>query len=91
MVHISLKKKKEKSLDKHKQLKYQSLIESIINSSIGILITYVTQLIFFPMFGIYVSHGTNVGITCILFTTSFIRSYIIRRFFTKYKLKYSNK
>lgn len=63
------------------QSKKHSKLESLANSVIGLLVSYITQLMIFPLFGIHVSHGTNGVITLIFFLISFTRSYLVRRWF----------
>lgn len=65
------------------QSKKHSKLESLANSVIGLLVSYITQLMIFPLFGIHVSHDTNGVITLIFFLISFIRSYLVRRWFEK--------
>lgn len=66
-----------------KQSKKYSVFESIVNTIIGLVTSYVVQLIVFPLYGIKISHNTNLQITLIFFIISFTRSYIIRRVFNK--------
>jgi len=66
-----------------KQSKKHSVFESIVNTIIGLVSSYVVQLIVFPLYGIKISHSTNLQITLIFFIISFTRSYLIRRAFNK--------
>lgn len=66
-----------------KQSKKYSVFESIVNTIIGLVTSYVIQLVVFPLYGIKISHSTNLQITLIFFIISFTRSYIIRRVFNK--------
>lgn len=66
-----------------KQSKKHSVFESIINTIIGLVSSYVVQLIVFPLYGIKISHSTNLQITLIFFIISFTRSYLVRRAFNK--------
>ena len=66
-----------------KQSKKHSVFESIVNTIIGLVSSYVVQLIVFPLYGIKISHSTNIQITLIFFIISFTRSYLIRRAFNK--------
>lgn len=65
------------------QSKKHSTLEGFTNAVIGIMVSYVTQLLVFPLFGIHVSHETNGAITLIFFLISFTRSYLVRRWFNK--------
>ena len=68
-----------------KQSKKLSVIESIANTLIGLAVSYIVQLLVFPLYGIKISHSTNIQITLIFFVISFVRSYLLRRFFNKLK------
>ena len=66
-----------------KQSKRLSIIEAVANTSIGLIVSYLVQLLIFPYFGLNVSHSTNIKITLIFFVVSFLRGYILRRVFNK--------
>ncbi len=66
-----------------RQSKKLSVIESIINTFIGLFTSYIVQLIVFPLYGIHISHTTNIQITLLFFVISFARSYLVRRFFNR--------
>lgn len=68
-----------------KQSKKLSVLESITNTAIGLISSYMIQLTVFPWFNIHMSHATNIKITLIFFVASFFRSYLIRRFFNTIK------
>ena len=68
-----------------KQSKKLSAIESIANTLIGLVVSYIVQLLVFPLYDIEISHSTNIQITLIFFVISFVRSYLLRRFFNKLK------
>lgn len=65
------------------QSKKMSLIESIINTVVGLVTSFYVQYLLFPFFGIHVSTGTNLKITSLFFVISFTRSYVTRRIFNK--------
>lgn len=66
-----------------KQSKKHSIFESIANTVIGLVSSYLVQLMVFPLYGIKISHSTNIQITLIFFIISFTRSYVVRRAFNK--------
>jgi len=67
------------------QSKISSLIESVVSVAIGFVVGVLSQLLIFPLFGIYVTFASNVYI-CIWFTSiGLIRTYMLRRWFN-YKL-----
>jgi len=67
------------------QTKRMSIIESVSNTLIGLLTSFIIQLIIYPTLDIKVSIGQNVIITFVFFIASIVRGYLVRRFFTKIK------
>jgi hypothetical protein len=65
------------------QPKKYSILESIINTSMGYLLGVLTQIIIFPLYGLTVSLNNMMSITAIFTMVSFLRSYILRRLFNK--------
>jgi len=66
-----------------KQTKKQSLIESIVQTVIGLGTSFVIQLILYPIMNIPVSLSQNMIITAVFFAASIIRGYFVRRIFNK--------
>lgn len=66
-----------------KQSKKHSAIESITNVIIGLITSFLIQLVLYPLLDIPVNFSQNVIITLVFFVSSFIRGYLIRRFFNK--------
>ena len=67
------------------QSKKLSVIESITNIIIGLVTSFLIQLIIYPLLNIKVSINQNILITAVFFIVSFIRGYLIRRLFNKIK------
>ena len=65
------------------QTKKQSLKESITNISIGYFISLISQLIIFPILNIQVEITDNLLISAYFTVISFVRSYVIRRYFNR--------
>jgi hypothetical protein len=65
------------------QTKKKSLIESVSNTSIGLITSFLIQITLYPALGIPVTLSQNIFITFVFFMASIIRSYIVRRFFNK--------
>lgn len=63
------------------QRKIVSLIEVCLSIAIGFAVALCTQLLVFPLFGIYVDIGAHVSITILFTTVSVVRSYFVRRLF----------
>ena len=67
------------------QSKQKSLIESITQTVVGLVVSFVIQLVIYPMLNISVSFNQNLIITAVFFVASIIRGYVIRRIFTNKK------
>lgn len=63
------------------QTRLESLLESIVNIFIGYGVALISQIIVFPMFGIFVPLSTNLWIGAWFTAISLVRSYVIRRWF----------
>lgn len=66
-----------------KQSKTQSIIESIINISIGYVVSLVSQLVIFPVFDIHIKFIDNIYISLWFTAISLTRLYLVRRFFSR--------
>jgi hypothetical protein len=66
-----------------KQSKKHSIYESITNVVVGLVMSFIIQLILYPLLNIEVSLNQNIFITFVFFIASFIRGYVIRRIFNK--------
>ena len=71
------------------QSKLESLSEAIINTFIGFVIAFISQLIIFPIVGIDVTLGQNFILTVLFTLVSIIRNYVIRRYFNKKNLNHN--
>lgn len=66
------------------QLKRHSLLESIINVSVGYGVALVSQIVIFPLYGMEVPLSANIQIGVWFTVISIIRSYLLRRCFNKW-------
>ncbi len=66
------------------QLKRHSLLESIVNVAVGYVVALLSQIIIFPVFGLQVSLQDNILIGLFFTAVSIVRSYILRRIFTRF-------
>lgn len=66
-----------------KQSKQKSLIESIIQTIIGLGTSILIQVILYPLMGIPVTFQQNLIITLVFFIVSIVRGYFVRRIFNK--------
>ncbi len=65
------------------QTKKQSLIESLLNVTIGFCITMISLHFIFPLLGIENHSGKNLVVTIYLTLLSILRNYVLRRYFNK--------
>ncbi len=60
-----------------------SLLEAVISTVIGMVVTFFAQVIFFPIFGIEATI-IDIGWVTIIFTVlSILKNFVIRRWFHK--------
>lgn len=65
------------------QTRKHSLFESIVNVLIGYGVAVGSQILIFPMFGMYVPISDNLLIGLWFTAISIVRSYMVRRVFNK--------
>ena len=63
------------------QSRWMSLIEAVTNIAVGYGVAVLTQALVFPLFGLSVSLGENIGIGAVFTVVSLIRSFALRRAF----------
>ena len=66
------------------QSKIDSLIEALLSTFIGFVVSFTANLILMPMLGIPVSLSQNFILTVAFTFVSVARSYLVRRFANKY-------
>ena len=69
------------------QTKIKSLTESVINTVVGITMSFIIQIIIYPILDIEVDLNQNVIITITFTIVSIFRSYVIRRLFNRQSIK----
>lgn len=69
------------------QSKKQSFIEACTNTAVGFGISLLSIFIILPLLGIHSTPGKNVTITLYFTGISIARSYVLRRFFNRSKVK----
>jgi len=67
------------------QSKRMSFIESLTNVFVGYVFAVASQLIIFPLFGIYLPLADNLIMGLYFTVLSIIRSYALRRVFNRIK------
>ena len=65
------------------QTKRQSLIESASGTIIGLVFSFIIQVIMYPILEIPVSINQSLLLTSIFFIASIVRGYFVRRLFNK--------
>ena len=63
------------------QSRSTSLLEAVLNVSIGYVLALITQWIAYPLFGIQMPLTTDLAIAAIFTLVSLARSYLLRRAF----------
>lgn len=58
-----------------------SLLEAFINVAIGYGVAVASQIVIFPLFGVYISIAENMAIGGFFTVVSIVRSYALRRLF----------
>jgi hypothetical protein len=58
-----------------------SLLEAVTNIAVGYGVAVLTQVLVFPLFGLRVSLGENLGIGAVFTVVSLVRSFALRRIF----------
>ena len=64
-----------------KQTRRKSLIETVVQTVIGLGTSILLQVILYPVMGIPVTIQQNLIITLVFFLVSIVRGYIVRRIF----------
>ena len=67
------------------QTKKQSVIESLTNILVGLITSFLIQIVIYPIMDILVTFNQNIIITIVFFIASFIMGYLIRRYFNSKK------
>ena len=64
-----------------KQSRTMSLVESLVNVTVGYGIAVITQILVFPLFGLSTTLAENMALGAIFTVVSIARSYCLRRAF----------
>ena len=65
------------------QSRRMSLIEAATNVAVGYALAVATQIVVFPWFGLHPSFGENLALGGVFGGISLLRSYALRRLFTR--------
>ena len=66
------------------QTKLDSLVEALLSTFIGFVVSFIANLVLMPMLGIPVSLSQNFMLTVAFTFVSVARSYLVRRWANKY-------
>ncbi len=69
------------------QTRLMSLVETLTNIAVGLVISLISQLVIFGAYGIELSFHQNVEIVLWFTAISIVRSYVIRRVFNRFVRK----
>lgn len=69
------------------QTRTQSLIESVINTLAGFIVSYALAYTVLPLYGVTQSAMVSLEITAIYTVASSVRNYLMRRWFNARKTK----
>ncbi len=65
------------------QKKRHSILEVVVNTSVGYVVSFFTNMFALPLFGVSVSTSQNLKLGVIFTLISIIRSYVLRRIFNR--------
>ncbi len=63
------------------QTRLMSLVETMTNILVGLVISFLSQIVIFKIYNVSLSTQQNVEITLYFTIISILRSYALRRFF----------
>jgi hypothetical protein len=65
------------------QTRLMSWVETVVSTASGFVVSYLITLFLLPAMGFPVSHGQSLGIVSIYTVASLVRSYVVRRMFSR--------
>ncbi len=63
------------------QTRTMSMVETITNVAIGLIVSFLSQVVIFKYYDIHISLAQNLELTLYFTVVSILRSYALRRFF----------
>lgn len=63
------------------QSRFASFVESLTNTFVGLVVSFFSNMIVLPIFGMYPSLFQALGMTVAFTFISIVRSYLLRRLF----------
>lgn len=65
------------------QSRRMSAVESVTNVVVGLGVSFTTQVVAFPLFGLDASPAVHAGLSALFTAVSLVRSYTLRRLFER--------
>lgn len=65
------------------QTRRESLVEALLNTATGYIISVWVQIQVFPLYGVHLDLGDNMQLVAIFTFVSIVRSYLWRRYYNK--------
>jgi uncharacterized membrane protein YgaE (UPF0421/DUF939 family) len=62
-----------------------SIVETLTNVIVGLVVSFIANLVIFPLLGWEISTSQNILLVIFYTVVSIIRSYALRRIFNRYK------
>lgn len=72
------------------QSRLGSIVESIANILVGVVIAYLAGMFIWHRIGVPVTHSQNLIVTLFMTGVSFVRSYFLRRIFNALKTSWNS-
>lgn len=69
------------------QSRLMSAVETATNIAVGLVVSFMAQLLIFEVYDISITVSQNVEITLFFTLVSIVRSYALRRFFNNIRTK----
>jgi membrane protein YdbS with pleckstrin-like domain len=69
------------------QSRLMSAVETATNIAVGLVVSFMAQLMIFDVYDISITLSQNVELTLFFTVVSLIRSYALRRFFNNLRTK----
>lgn len=63
------------------QTRTMSMVETITNVAIGLIVSFLSQVVIFKLYDIHISLAQNLELTLYFTVVSVIRGFALRRFF----------
>lgn len=63
------------------QTRTMSMVETITNVAIGLIVSFLSQVVIFNLYDIHISLAQNLELTLYFTVVSVIRGFALRRFF----------